>query len=88
MHSATYTTSISLAQEFQDHLSNAARKHGKIDQGKIKKEQVYRSGKKGIIMFRGVLTFHTKMLRRFKIQTSLYHCHFVVHTQNHMVSEG
>ena len=33
IHSATSTTYISLAQEFQKHLSNAASKHRVIDKG-------------------------------------------------------
>ena len=34
MHTETHTYDVSLASEFQKHLSTTARKHGVIDQGK------------------------------------------------------
>ena len=37
MHTGTCTSDVSLASEFQKHLSTAARKHGVIDQGKYTK---------------------------------------------------
>ena len=37
IHTGTCTSDVSLAREFQKHLSNAARNHGVIDQGKYKK---------------------------------------------------
>ena len=55
MHTGTCTSDVSLASEFQKHLSTAARKHGVIDQGKYKNGQVNKSGNKGNIMFRMVL---------------------------------
>ena len=39
MYTGTLTSDVSLASEFQKHLSTAARKHGVIDQGKLKKEE-------------------------------------------------
>ena len=53
-----------------------------------KKGQVNESEKKVNIMFRRILVLRTKMLICFVIKTSLHHLHFVVHTQNHMVSES
>ena len=85
MHTVTYTSDVILAREFQNHLSNASRKNGVIDQGK--KVEVNESGLKGNFMFRRMLMLHTNMLRCFIIQTNLLHCNFVFHTQNHMVSE-
>ena len=37
MNTGTCTSDVILAREFQKHLSNAARNHGVIDQGKYKK---------------------------------------------------
>ena len=37
MHNGTRTSDVSLAREFQKHLSTAARKYGMIDQGKYRK---------------------------------------------------
>ena len=37
MHTGNRTYDISLAREYQKHLSNAARKHGVIDQVKYKR---------------------------------------------------
>ena len=37
MHTIKRTYDVSLAIEFQEHLSTAARKHGLIDKGKYKK---------------------------------------------------
>ena len=88
MQTGTHTYDVSLTREFKKHLSNAACKHGVISQEKYKKWQVNGSGKKDNIMFRSMLMFHTNMLRCFVIQTNFHHCHFVVHTQNYMVSEG
>ena len=88
MHTGTRTYDVSLAREFQKHLSNVEHKHGLIDQGKHKKGKVNESSKKGNIMFRRILMLCTKMLRCFVIQTSFHHCNFVVHQKNRMVSGG
>ena len=37
MHTENHTADVSLDREFQEHLSNATRKHGLIDQFKYKK---------------------------------------------------
>ena len=61
MHTGNRTYDISLAREYQKHLSNAARKHGVIDQVKLKDGQVKKSGQKGNIVFRMMLILRTKM---------------------------
>ena len=38
MHTETHTLYVSLAREFQKHLSTAARKHGVIDKCKYRKQ--------------------------------------------------
>ena len=37
MYTVTHTYDVSLASAFQKYISTAARKHGVIDQGKLKK---------------------------------------------------
>ena len=61
MHSGTRTFDISLAGEFQKHLSNVTHKHGVIDQVKHKKGHVNESVPKGNIMFMWMLMFCTKV---------------------------
>ena len=72
-------------QIISKHLYDAERKHEVIYKGKYKKGQVNGSGKKWNIMFRMMLMLRKNMWGCFVIQTSFHHCHFVVHTQNHMV---
>ena len=64
-----------------------ARKHGVIYQGKYTKVQANGSVHKGSIMCKSMLLF-LKICESFVIQTSYHHGNLVVHTQNHMVSEG
>ena len=45
--SETSTADASLSKEFQKNLSNAAQKHGLIDQGKYKNWHVQNFGQKG-----------------------------------------
>ena len=85
MHTITSISDVSLTRESQKHLYNVAYKHGFIDQDKDKNGQVNESGQKHNIKFRIILMSRKNMLNFFVIQTSFYHCHFVVHTQNQMV---
>ena len=48
MKTGTCTSNVSLVIEFQKHLSNAAYKHGVIDQGKYKKRASKNLDIKGI----------------------------------------
>ena len=66
----------------------AAHKHGVIDKNKNKKGQLNESGQKRNIMFMRMLILRTNMLIFFVIHINFHHFHFIVHTQNHMVSEG
>ena len=52
MKYSTQKNYVSMAKEFQKHLSNEHHKHGVIDQGKYKKYPVKESGKTESIMFR------------------------------------
>ena len=61
----TSTAAVSLVQEFQKNLSNASRKHGMIDQGKYKNNQINKNLLKGSILCRRILMLLTKMLRCF-----------------------
>ena len=88
MHTGTCAYDASLTREYQKDLSTVARKYEVIDQLKCKKSTLNKNGKKGNIMFKMMLMLCTKMLKCFIILTSFHHFHFVVHTQNHMVSEG
>ena len=81
MHAGTLISDVSLAQEFQKHLSSAVQKHGVIDQVKHKKRASKKIGQKGNIVFRKMLMSRTNMLICFVIQTSFHHFHFVVHTK-------
>ena len=49
IHTGIRTSDVSLASEFQKHLSTEARKHGVIDQGKCKNGQVNKSEKVNIM---------------------------------------
>ena len=49
-HTATQNSDVSLALEFQTHLSNASRKHGILYHAKHKKVQVKQNGQTGIII--------------------------------------
>ena len=63
IHTATRTSDVSLAREFQKYMSHAARKHGVMYQGKYKKWKLNGSGQKGVIMFRRILMLRTKTLK-------------------------
>ena len=69
------------------HIFNAENKHGGNDQSKYKNWQVNKIRQKVNILFKRILMLRKVMLKCFVIQTSFYHCHFVIHSQNHMVSE-
>ena len=53
-----------------------------------KKGKVEESGHKRNILFRRMLMLRTNMLICFVIQTNFHNFYFVVHTKNHMASEG
>ena len=88
IHIGTRKFDVRLARKSQKHLSGVARKHGVIYQNKYKNGQVNKRGQRGNIMFRMMMMFFTKMLKHSVIQNSFHHFHFVLHTKNHMVSEG
>ena len=61
MHTITFTSNVILTSEFQKHLSTVACKHGVIDQGQFKNEQVKKSGQKKNSVFRMMLMSRTNM---------------------------
>ena len=61
MHSCTQNNYVSLAKQFQRHLSKEHRKHGVVDLGKYRKISIKTNGKIESIMFRIILMLHTKM---------------------------
>ena len=88
MHTGTHTSDVSLTREYQKHMSTTALKHGVIDQDKYKKQATKKLYRK-VILFSEWCWCCAKICENgFVIKTSLHHCHFLVHTQNHMVSEG
>ena len=84
----TYKSGVSLAIEFQKYMSTAALEHGVIAQGKYKKwaskknwtEREYHSQNDSDVVH--------KYMKTFCNLKSFHYCHFVIHTQNHMVSES
>ena len=88
MHATTCTFDISLAREFQKHLFSATHKHGIIYQGRHTKmagKQKWTEREFHAQYYADVAHKHFKM---FCNKPSFQNFHFVVHTQNHMVSEG
>ena len=61
MHYCTPKKDVSLAKEFQKHMSRNDSKHGVIDQGNTGKDPVKENRRKEIIMFRIIVMLHTKI---------------------------
>ena len=88
MHYCTPKKDVSLAKEFQKHLSRNDSKHGVIDQGNTGKDPVKENRRKEIIMFRIIVMFHTKIWKCIVIQTNSQHQNFVIHIQSLMEQGG
>ena len=61
MHTGNQRNDISLAKEFQQHLTKEHCKNGVFDQVPEKKDSRKENGQTGSIMFRIMLMFHTKI---------------------------
>ena len=61
MHTSTQNNDLSLAKEFQQHLSKEHRKNGVIDQVNTKQEPVKENVYTESIKFRIILTLYTNM---------------------------
>ena len=61
MHTSNQKYDVSLAKEFQEHLTKKNRKYGAIDQGKPKNNSWKENGQTYSIMFRIMLILNTNM---------------------------
>ena len=73
---------VSLAQEFQKHLSNASRKYRILNHGRHKKSQVNKSVQTGSIMCNIINIFSIKTWRCIVQQTRFLDCSFCSTQQN------
>ena len=61
MNTGNENNDVSLAKEFQQHLTKEFRKNNVIDQGKYKKYSWNKNGQTDSTMFKIMLLLHTKM---------------------------
>ena len=61
IHTGNQRDNVSLAKEFQNHLTKEHRKNGVIDQGKYKKYSFKENGQTDSIMFSIMLMLYTKV---------------------------
>ena len=82
--SATFTGDVSLAREVQKHLSNAARKHGLINQGKYKKGTALKKWTEREYHVQDYSDVVHKYGFKILILTNFSRYNSLVHTQNHI----
>ena len=84
MHTGTEKYAVSLAKEFQEHLTKNHRKDGVIYQGKLKKCLWDENGQTDSIMFRIMLTLNKNTWKYIVTQINSRNYHFMFHIPNSM----